>query len=873
MIGQTISHYKILEKLGEGGMGVVYKAQDTKLDRLVALKFLPLHLTANEAEKARFLQEARAASSLNHPNVCTIYGIEEHEDPAGAGKQQFIEMEFVEGVTLRQKFSDSPLNVNDALSYTVQIGEALQEAHSKGIVHRDIKSDNIMINTKNLVKVMDFGLAKLKGSLKLTRTSSTVGTLAYMAPEQIQGGDVDARSDVFSFGVVLFEMLTGRIPFRGEHEAAMVYSIVNEEPEPLLKYRPEVSPDLQRIINRALEKEPEDRYQSVADMVSELRRLQKQSTRVSRKSLGEMRVPQVDLGGKMPEPSARRISRKTMIGIGLGALIVVVGVVALLFLKPTSRISENLVFKPLQVPFTAIWYPGLSADGNWIAFPAMDENNVTEIYYMHASGGEPKRLTNDSLFKFTADISPDGSQILYTRWKSRGLGFFPLQLLTISTLGGSSKKLVDSTNANRWSSDGKSIAYVGLGPLGRGPALWIMNADGSNKHLVFEDTEGGGRGTRLSMAWSPDSKSIAWLRNFAGEAGRYQEIIIRALESGRERQITHDRKNIDEVYWMPQGEILFSSNRNGPSNLWAIPSDGGTPLQITKGPGPDMGIKASRDGTRVLYLQQAESGAIFVADPQGLNARQITPDDQSVSNPQFSPDGHQIGFLAGDQDPLKSVFYLFVVDRQGQNRRQLTTTGRYIFNLVWSTDSRKIAYSFFDGSEVVRNDSTMKVAIVDVADPAQTSVVARGFVIGWGKDGLSLNVVRFGTSWGAPLAGGDEKKMYEDSTVVLASPNGLALAISDSRTASKGLWVRTRNRSPKKLLDEPAFYAWVPDSKYIVFPKAGLPWMVSVETGKTQRVPWKNEVAFPSDLSTDGKQSLFVKPRMNAKLILIDNFH
>src|SRR5512136_238994 len=236
LIGQTVSHYKILEKLGEGGMGVVYKAEDLKLTRTVALKFLPHGLDAHEPERARFLQEARAAAILNHPNVCTIYDIAEAED------QQFIVMEYVEGKTLREIIPVKKMQ--DAISYAIQIAEALQEAHSHGIVHRDIKAENIMVNTKNQVKVMDFGLAKLKGTLKLTRTTSTVGTLAYMAPEQIQGEDVDHRSDIFSFGVVLFEMLTGKLPFRGEHEAAIMYSIMNEEPESAQHYRPDLPLEL-----------------------------------------------------------------------------------------------------------------------------------------------------------------------------------------------------------------------------------------------------------------------------------------------------------------------------------------------------------------------------------------------------------------------------------------------------------------------------------------------------------------------------------------------------------------------------------------------------------------------------------------------------
>lgn len=274
MIGKTILHYNILEKLGEGGMGVVYKARDTKLDRIVALKFLPYHQLPYKEEQERFLQEAKAASALNHANVCGIHSIGEYEG------QTFIDMEYVDGGTLREKMTMSAIRLSDALTYAVQIGEALHEAHTNGVVHRDVKAENIMITSKNQIKVMDFGLAKLKGSLKLTRTSSTVGTLAYMAPEQLQGRDVDARSDIFSFGVVLYELFAGKAPFRGEHEAAMMYSLLNEQPVPMMTLRPEVPAELDRIVRRALEKDPDDRYQHVDDLVSELRRVQKQTGRV-----------------------------------------------------------------------------------------------------------------------------------------------------------------------------------------------------------------------------------------------------------------------------------------------------------------------------------------------------------------------------------------------------------------------------------------------------------------------------------------------------------------------------------------------------------------------------------------------------------------
>ncbi len=264
MIGQKILHYKILEKLGEGGMGVVYRAEDLKLKRAVALKFLPPTSPSGE-EEARFRREAQTAATLNHPNICTIHAIEESDG------RQFIDMEFVDGVTLRQKLPFA--TIGEALDVASQIAAALDEAHAKGIVHRDIKSENIMVNSKNQVKVMDFGLASLKGAMKLTKVAGTLGTLGYMAPEQIQGNVADARSDLFSFGVVLFEMLTGRMPFRGEHDAAVMYSVLNEEPPRISSLRPDVPKELDDILQKMLEKNPARRYQSVRDVVASLKPL------------------------------------------------------------------------------------------------------------------------------------------------------------------------------------------------------------------------------------------------------------------------------------------------------------------------------------------------------------------------------------------------------------------------------------------------------------------------------------------------------------------------------------------------------------------------------------------------------------------------
>ena len=271
-VGKTISHYRILEKLGEGGMGVVYKAQDAKLDRVVALKFLPKHLLDNEEAKIRFVHEAKAASALNHPNIATIYEIDEVEGEC------FISMEYVEGKSMKELIKEKKLSIEEILRVAIQITEGLNAAHKRHIVHRDIKSDNIMLTDEGLVKIMDFGLAKLKGVTQLTKPGSTLGTVAYMSQEQAQGIEADQRSDIFSFGVVLYEMITGQLPFKGEHEAAVIHSIVNETPEPLARYKANVPEELQRIVDKALKKDVSTRYQSAAEIIADLKGLQKETT-------------------------------------------------------------------------------------------------------------------------------------------------------------------------------------------------------------------------------------------------------------------------------------------------------------------------------------------------------------------------------------------------------------------------------------------------------------------------------------------------------------------------------------------------------------------------------------------------------------------
>jgi TolB-like protein/Tfp pilus assembly protein PilF len=271
MIGQNISHYKILEKLGEGGMGVVYKAEDTKLDRAVALKFLPPELTRDPHAKARFIHEAKAASALDHPNVCTIYEVDETDDG-----RMFIAMACYEGETLREKIAGGPLPLDEAVNIAQQVAQGLAQAHAQEIIHRDIKPANIFITKDGLVKIVDFGLAKLAGQTRVTKTGTTMGTLAYLAPEQARGEEVNHCADIWSLGITFYEMITGKRPFRGDHEQAIMYSIVNEAPKSLRSLRPEVPADLEPIIIKMLAKDPSDRYQSSTELIHALLALKRQ---------------------------------------------------------------------------------------------------------------------------------------------------------------------------------------------------------------------------------------------------------------------------------------------------------------------------------------------------------------------------------------------------------------------------------------------------------------------------------------------------------------------------------------------------------------------------------------------------------------------
>jgi Tol biopolymer transport system component len=628
MIGQNISHYRVLSKLGSGGMGVVYEAEDLRLGRRVALKMLPEGMI-QPGDADRFRREARTASSLNHPNICTIHEIDESEG------QQFIVMELLEGHTLAHKIAERPLKTATLIDYGIQIADALDAAHNKGVIHRDIKPANIFITDLGQAKVLDFGLAKLaqpanadsKASTMastdgLTSFGTTLGTLLYMSPEQTRGEELDARTDIFSFGVVLYEMSTGALPFKGNTPAVVFNQILEKNPAPPSQLNSDVPLRLEEIIHKALEKHRDLRYQSAAELRADLKRLR----RDIESSRGSVPVAVV---------SARARNWGRWLVVGLAVALVAGGLAFWQPWKAHRSSAANGQWVQVTDFADSVTSPALSADGRMLAFVRGPDTffGPGQIYVKLMPNGEPKQLTDDSLEKMAPVFSPDGSQIHYTGVDSQ----YNFNTYSVPVLGGQPQLLLSNAAGLTWINEGQVLFSE---YKTNRPNMAIVTATASRMQQRNIYVPPNTRGMAHRSAISPDGKNVLLAEM---DNGGFLPCRLVPFDGSNPGRTIGPDASCTYVAWSPDGKwMYFSADTDNGFHLWRQRFPEGQPEQFTFGPTEQEGLAMDHSGEFLLTSAGVSQTTLWLHDSKGDH--QISPEGYS-SSPHFSSDGRRLFFI------------------------------------------------------------------------------------------------------------------------------------------------------------------------------------------------------------------------------------
>ncbi|MFA6469441.1 MAG: protein kinase [Bacteroidota bacterium] len=878
MIGTTVLQYDIVSQLGEGGMGVVYKAKDTKLDRFVALKFLTKNVGSSDADRQRFMQEAKAAATLNHPNICTIYDVAEYEG------QLFIAMEFIDGETLRDRKNN--ISFKQSIEIGIQIAEALAAAHEKGIVHRDIKPENVMVRKDGLVQIMDFGLAKLQGVSRLTREGNTVGTMGYMSPEQVQGFNVDHRTDIFSFGVLLYELFSGQSPFKGVHETAIIYEIVNVDPEPITIVKPDLPPDIDAIVLECLAKEVDERYQSAKEIVKDLRKLKRESSRQTASRILAVRKSQISPGSMLTPKTTEyeTVPQKKTFQVdawkiaAAASMMLFIGSLAwsFLFLKTDAELmrlsfetSDGTIFSSANGGHIEI-----SPDGKIIAFVATDSIGKENLWVRSIDSPTALALSGT-----------DNAAYPFWSFDSRMIGYFADgKLKKIDAKGGPSFTVSDapSGRGGTWNKNG----IIVFAPVSNGPLHQVSSAGGVSKQVTTLDSVE----LEVNHRWPfflPDNEHFFYScqTNKASLEEDAEQIRIGSLSNGNGSILVRATSNA--VY---DNGYIFYYNQN---SILAQPFNDGS-LKLTGDPAPIIenilyarvrskgAFSVSRTG-RMLYLGTSKSSdemAIYSASGTIQNRIRIKTSPTTAS---FSPDGKFYAVDIYDETAKNTDIWIHDINRNSDTR--LTFDKGVELVPAWSPDAKKIYYSsnksgIFNVYEKNSNGTGEEALLFTSPSPTYCTDVSRD-----GKK-LMVSVQTQGSQkWDIGMYDLALKKYQPllssefSEWISTFSPDGKWFTYQSNETGRYEIYIRPTDGSPSKWQistnggNNPR---WSSNGREIIYHIANqqiISTSISVsgnqvEIGKTVQL-FKIDAGFQNtvtDISADGKHVLTART-MNTQLL------
>ena len=886
--GRIFGRYRILSAIGAGGMGEVYLARDTRLDRQVALKVLPAHFTRDAGRVARFEREARAASALNHPNIVTIYDIGE------SGETPYIAAEFIEGTTLRNRLSPESMSLQEALDIAIQCASALKAAHEAGIVHRDIKPENIIVRRDGVVKVVDFGLAKSgetgpESAVDVTKTGEVFGTPRYMSPEQARGQKLDARTDIFSLGAVLYEMTTGRPAFPGATTADVFAALLGLAPGASEDGAPMVPDGLDTVVTRALAKDREARYQTMRDFEADLQDFRKQPARCASAIKSPKRISTRTSG------SARTRRRRRVMLISAPGLMVGLGLLWSLWMvarkSPSSTPPMSVIpltsfggykdfgsFSPGGERFVFSWNGGEGGSGG------KQERN---IYIKKIGAGEPVRLTFAREDESHPAWSPDGRYIAFCRMIDDRRPFRRVAVYVVPAAGGAERRITEGSEGVSWSPDSKTLAVAGLPPESGG--IFRVSVETGER---IQLTRSGPYLDKLPV-FSPDGRWIVFARDSRESVN---ELFVVRARGGPARQLTFDRQpTYGEAWTTDSKEIVFSSNRgNGGESLWRIPVIGGAPRRLSATLQGGFYPTISRQGNRLVYSESFKDTNIYASDGPGF-ARRFVPGRLSAprglilssrrdDSPSISPTDDRIAFVStrtGNEE-------IWVCERSGGRPVQLTAFGGPATGTPrWSPDGRSIAFD----SLAAGNPDIYVINAEGGAPRRLTGGPFSNFMPSWSPDGkrIYFKSDHSGSDqiWSIPAGGGSPTQLtHGGACEAFASPDGKLVYFT--KRGWGAIWTVPADGGAEKPVPELERFDRIFRSWGVV--KQGI-YFMSKETGPRQTVRFFSFATrrvtplltlerepiwdYPDvALSSDGHRLLTARIDQEVNdLMLIENFH